>query len=261
MAHSPESQRETSQSFKTTRVNDAPDLTDQSSNNAIAAADKPINQSLADIYFANINDLGDTFTCNRKGQIVEFQYFGQQSPYKILQQDDKGNVTEFQCPNGTICTNFEGSWGTYDPETGKTRGMLSQTEVTIDDDGLHVSGRLGRDFLGLPLNAVQHETNERGDIFTLDESGTKINEFQYRGESGFYKVDSRRLNGDIYQITTPSGDFFHNQGSNYSPEWYRHFSRTVDPYEKIKESGPFYRVIVELTPDGLSTEARRMLDQ
>lgn len=261
MANSPESQREASPSFKTTRLNDTPDLTDQLSNNAIAAADKPNNQPLPDIYFNNITDSGDTFTCNRAGQIVEFQYFGLSGPYKILQQDEQGKVTEFQCPNGSICTNFEGSWGTYNPETGKTRGILSQTEVTIDEDGFHVNGRLGRDFLGLPLSAVPHEKNERGDVFTRDESGTMVNEFQYRGETGFYKVDSRHRNGDIYQITTPSGDFFHNQGSSYSPEWYRHYSRTADPYEKIKESGPFYRVIVELTPDGLSTEARQMLDQ
>lgn len=258
MSNFPDADREISTS-QANRIANAPDLSDRLTNSAITHTDGQ-NTALPEIYFTNINDSGDKFICNREGQITEFQYFGQTQPYKILRQEN-GSVTEFQCPSGTICTLFEGSWGTYNPHSGKTRGSLSQTEVTLDEDGLHVDSRMGRDFLELPLNAVPHQINAHGDIFTLDESGTRVNEFQYKGESGFYKVDSRRLNGDIYQINTPNGDVFHNEGSAYSPEWYRRFYKTTDPYEKVIVTGPFYKVAVELTDQGLTPEARIFLNQ
>lgn len=106
---------------------------------------------------AQTNDLGDQIAYDKTGQIIEFQYFGQLGSFKILQQDLEHHVTEFQAPDGSIYSNFHGAWECYDPANCRTSGCLAQTEVTIDETGLHVDSQIGRNFLGLPLSSIRKQ--------------------------------------------------------------------------------------------------------
>lgn len=101
----------------------------------------------------NTNKSGDQIAYDKAGQIIEFQYSGQNGSFKILQQDKDHHVTEFKAPNGIIYSNFHGAWECYDPANCRTSGCLCQTEVTIDDTGFHVDSPVGRDFLGLPSSS------------------------------------------------------------------------------------------------------------
>jgi|GEM_PF-3865279 len=113
--------------------------------------------TISGIATTNTNESGDQIAYNKAGEIVAFQYSGQQGSFRILQQDQDHHVTEFQAPNGTIYSNFHGAWECYDPLNCRTSGCLSQTEVTIDETGLHVDSNIGRDFLGLPLNSIRKQ--------------------------------------------------------------------------------------------------------
>ncbi|MBX9880111.1 MAG: hypothetical protein K2Y22_16755 [Candidatus Obscuribacterales bacterium] len=103
----------------------------------------------------NTNASGDQMAYDIAGQIIEFKYCGQPGSFKILQQDHDHHVTEFRAPNGSIYSNFHGAWECYDPANCRTSGCLSQTDVTIDETGLHVDSRVGRDFLGLPSSSMR----------------------------------------------------------------------------------------------------------
>lgn len=105
----------------------------------------------------NTNESGDQIAYDIAGQIIEFKYCGQRGSFKILQQDQDHHVTEFRAPNGSIYSNFHGAWECYDPANCRTSGCLSQTDVTIDETGLHVDSCVGRDFLGLPSSSMRKQ--------------------------------------------------------------------------------------------------------
>lgn len=120
--------------------------------------DQPSEQlTLSRIAATNTNASGDQIAYDTAGHIVEFQYFGQNGSFKILQQDQDHHVTEFQAPNGSIYSNFHGAWECYDPANCRTSGCLAKTEVTIDESGLHVDSPVGRNFLGLPLTSIRKQ--------------------------------------------------------------------------------------------------------